>query len=249
MEAHPMRDLLGTLYSQYFVSYLKYNTTTESQIFALSFLFWGAYLTENKELLEIYYHKLSKLKVTEEIHVIPAGFKSGIDLLYADIIKDEELFSKKFSEMKSLRNKMIKASQNSVCSFEYSVLEVLILTNRTKEIQYLLDHNTLQIDAESYFIPQERKQMHDEIWKILCAVAYYKLGDLERSKMYFEWVNLNLIDIGWEKYYSILYYSLQSELDKEFSQNKGIKTLNKLIVETDFTQLKNIFNKEKSSVK
>ncbi len=205
LEHHPMRDLLGTVYSQYFLSYLKYNSNSEAKIFAYGFLFHTAFLQENLELMELYYSKIKEIELVEDIHVIVKGLKFGVQLLYTDFINNDRLFKKTFTEMKKVRENCISASQKSVCSFEYTVLESLIFTNRLKEIKFLLKNNTIQIESDEMCVPQSRKQSHDEVWKIICAISYQKLGDLEKCMSYLNKVNLDNLGIGWKNYYSILY--------------------------------------------
>ncbi|WP_395091300.1 hypothetical protein ACF3NR_09450 [Vaginella massiliensis] len=48
-----MRDMLGSIYTHYFETYLKYNRSNEARLFAYSFLNMGAFLTENSELMEM----------------------------------------------------------------------------------------------------------------------------------------------------------------------------------------------------
>lgn len=243
MENHPMRDMIGTVYSQYFLSYLKFNQTNEAKIFAYGFLFHSAFLLENTELMELCYRKVAETDLSEEVYVIPAGLKFGVQLLYADFIEDEDLFRKYFNEMKETRIEYIKASEKSVCSFEYTVLESLIFTERTEEIKFLLENNTPHKVKDYSYIPEDRKQTHDEVWKILCAAAFQKIGDLEKSNAYLKKVNLKNLGIGWKKYYTMFYYFTQIELAEADKREEIILKLQKLIDETHFfyfeTQLHN----------
>jgi hypothetical protein len=206
LEHYPIRDMLGTVYSQYFLAYLKYNKSDEAKIFAYGFLFKSAFLQENDELVHLYFNKIKDIELSTDIFVVPAGLKFGVQLLYADYIKDDVYFDFLFSEMKKWRKKYIPKSEKSACSFEYSVLELLIFTDRTKEIQFLIDNNTEQIYPDRHFVSEERKQTHREVWKILCAAAYQKIGNKTKCLEYLKSINLNNLGIGWEKYYSILYY-------------------------------------------
>lgn len=238
LEHHPMRDLLGTVYTQYFLSYLKYNTNEEAKIFAYGFLFTSAFLTKNDELMSLFYLKLENTKLSDEVFVIPAGLKFGIMLLYADYTKNENLFNKTFLQMKKARKKYILASEKSVCSFEYSVLELLIFTDRKKEVLFLIENNTKQINSDNHYVPFERKQTHDEVWKILCAYAYQKLQDKEKTDAILKNVNLDKLGIGWKKYYSILYYF--TKINHENTSNPSdFETLNNLISETHFLYFQN----------
>ena len=216
LEHYPIRDMLGTVYSQYFLAYLKYNKSDEAKIFAYGFLFKSAFLQENDELVHLYFNKIKDIELSTDIFVVPAGLKFGVQLLYADYIKDDVYFDFLFSEMKKWRKKYIPKSEKSACSFEYSVLELLIFTDRTKEIQFLIDNNTEQIYPDRHFVSEERKQTHREVWKILCAAAYQKIGNKTKCLEYLKSINLNNLGIGWEKYYSILYY-LTCVQNTEFS--------------------------------
>lgn len=242
-----MRDLLGTVYIQYFSAYLKYKHDNEAKIFAYGFLFHGAFLLQNTELMELYYTKVRDTELTEGIHVVPAGLKYGVLLLYADFIGNAQLFRKSFNEMKKMRIKYIPASQKSVCSFEYSVLELLIFTNRVKEIKFLMDHHTPQTESDDPSIPTDRKQTHDEVWKNLCLLSHQKLGNTEDVEYYIHTIHLENLGIGWKKYYSILYYLalLQFSVD-EHEQNNIRKKLVNLVEETHFTYFEEILEKEVS---
>ena len=235
MENHPMRDMLGTVYSQYFLSYLKFNQTNEAKIFAYGFLFQSAFLLENDELLELVHSKVSETELTPDVHVIPAGLKFGVMLLYADYTGDEASFTKTFEMMKIFRAKYIPASRESVCSFEYTVLESLIFTGRTEEMRFLLENNTFYTSSKPSSIPPERKRTHDEVWNILCAFAYNKIGDVAAARKYLTCVNLDNLGFGWKKYYSIIFYLVQLELSDPKDRHKILIKLRQLVEETRFS--------------
>ncbi|QNS41241.1 hypothetical protein H0S70_13070 [Chryseobacterium manosquense] len=235
MENHPLRDLLGSVYAQYFSAYLKYNMSNEAKIFAYGFLFQSSFLLQNTELMELYYKKVKETELSDEVHVIPAGLKYGVQLLYADFTGNENLYRKYFAEMKKARLLYRKASEKSVCSFESTVLESLIFTNRTKEMKFLIENNTFQLNNDEDYIPSQRKETHDEVWKILCAVAYHKMGEKNSTEHFLNQINLKNLGTGWEKYYSLLYYSVyfhSAQLDQKV---ECISQLKKLIDETYFS--------------
>lgn len=235
MENHPMRDMLGTVYSQYFLCYLKFNTSNEAKIFAYGFLFKSAFLQGNEELMKVFYRQIAETELTPDVFVIPAGLKYGTMLLYADLVGDEALFAQAFTEMKEVRERYIPASSASVCSFEYTVLESLIFTDRKSEIQFLLENNTRQQLQQQKFIPADRKATHDEVWKILCAVGFHKVGDTARSQKYLEFINLENLGFGWRKYYSLIYYFFLAEISEARAQNKLCTKLRELVDETHFS--------------
>ena len=235
LENHPMRDMLGTVYSQYFSAYLKFSTGNEAKIFAYGFLFKSAFLLQNKELMELYIKKVRETEISDDMHVIPAGLKYGVQLLYADFTGNEFLFRKCFAEMKKVRLDFIKASERSVCSFEYTVLESLIFTNRTKEMKFLMENNTFQKEDDPIFIPVQRKKTHEEVWKILCATACQKLGDHKNAELYLNRVNLENLEIGWEKYYSMMYYFVRLKSPDKRLLTSLISKLKILINDTYFS--------------
>ena len=234
MEHHPMRDMLGSVYTQYFLAYLKFNTSSEAKIFAYGFLFKSAFLQQNLELLELYYKKVKEVELTKEIHVIPVALKYGTILLYANFTKNEYLFRKTFKEMITSREAYISASQKSVCSFEYTVLESLIFTNRKKEIRFLLENHVSQTEDDQYFVPQDRKNTHEEVWKILQAVSFQKLGHEAESKRLLNSIDLDKLGIGWKNYYSIFYKFLELDFSEGRKKEKCITDLQKLIDKTYF---------------
>lgn len=242
MEHHPLRDMIGTVYSQYFSAYLKFNTGNEAKIFAYGFLFQSAFLLENAELMELYYNKVKVTDLDTEVNVIPAGLKFGVQLLYADFIGNEFLFQKCFAEMKRMRLHYIAASEKSVCSFEYTVLESLIFTKRTREMKFLIENNTFQKKSDEDFIPFQRMRTHYEVWKILCAAAYQKMGDKERTAHYLNKVDPNRLEIGWIKYYSIIYYFIQLKTENCNQQGTIISKLKTLIDETYFSYFQTVLD-------
>jgi len=250
LEHYPIRDMLGTVYSQYFLAYLKYNKSDEAKIFAYGFLFKAAFLQENDELIHMYYHKVNEIKAGIDIFVVPAGLKFGVQLLYADYIKDEALFKKNFSEMKKWRKKYIPKSEKSACSFEYSVLELLIFTDRAKEMQFLIDNNTEQIHPDRHFVSEERRQTHHEVWKILCAAAYQKMDNKTKCLEYLKSIDLNNLGIGWNKYYSIMYYLTCIQMPEFVIADDAYTKLIALIDETYFsyyhTALQDVFKNDKT---
>lgn len=252
MEHHPLRDLMATVYSQYFLEYLKYNTNNQARIFAYGFLFKSAFLAQNEELMDLYYKKVQETELTEDFHVIPAGLKYGVQLLYADFTGNEYLFRKYFAEMKKVRLEYVNASEKSVCSFEYTVLESLIFTNRTSEMKFLIDNNTFQKYDDLIFIPSQRKQTHEEAWKILCATYYQKINNQQKADHYFDMVNLENLENGWRKYYSILYYFFQLKASENDHRKETILKIKALINETYFSyydQLLSDFLEHEDSVR
>ena len=247
MENHPLRDLLGSVYVQYFSAYLKYNTSNEAKIFAYGFLFQSSFLLQNTESMDLYYNKVKETELTENVHVIPAGLKFGVQLLYADFTGNENLFKRYFAEMKKARLRYRTASEKSVCSFESTVLESLIFTNRSQEMKFLIENNTFQINNDEDYIPSKRKETHDEVWKILCAVAYQKMGDKKNTELFLNQINLKNLGTGWKKYYSLLYYSVyfhSAQLDQKIECFSKLKIL---IGETYFCYYQNYliaFSKE-----
>lgn len=239
MENHPLRDLLGSVYAQYFSAYLKYNTSNEAKIFAYGFLFQSSFLLQNMELMDLYYKKVKETELSDDVHVIPAGLKFGVQLLYADFTGNDKLFKKYFAEMKKIRLLYQKASEKSVCSFESTVLESLIFTNRTNEMKFLIENNTFQIISDEDYIPSKRKETHDEVWRILCASAYQKMGKNEKTKFFLNQIDLKNLGTGWKKYYSLLYYSVyfhSADLDQKIECISKLKTL---IEETYFSYYEN----------
>jgi len=250
LEHYPIRDMLGTVYSQYFLAYLKYNKNDEAKIFAYGFLFKSAFLQENEELIHLYFNKIKEIDLYSDVFVVPAGLKYGVQLLYADYVKDDAYFKIVFSEMKKWRKKYIQKSEKSACSFEYSVLELLIFTNRVTEIQFLIDNNTEQIFPDRHFVSEERKQTHREVWKILCAAGYQKIGNKDKCLHYLKQIDLTNLGIGWNKYYSILYYLICLQNPEFNSEVDSYTKLLSLIDETYFyyyhTSIQEIFKNDKS---
>jgi hypothetical protein len=234
MEHHPMRDLAGTVYSQYFQEYLKHETSNEAKIFAYGFLYMGAFLTQNKDFMEIYHHKIVETELTPEVYVLPAGRKFGVQLLHSWIKKDENTFSKIYVEMLKARDSYKEVSQKSVCSFEYAVLEHLVFTDKTEIMQFLIENNTSQLFSDKPFVRQDRKENHEECWKIMCSIAYFKMKNYELSEQYLNTVNLKKLLVGWKKYYAILYYFVKFEF-AEIEEKSLIKNkISQLIGETHF---------------
>lgn len=247
MENHPMRDSLGSIYSQYFLAYLKYNQSNEAKIFAYGFLFQDAFLSQNHELMALYYQKVTETPLTNDIHVIPAGMKFGVELLYADLSQNEELFAQKFEEMKRARLQYIPASARSVCSFEYSVLELLIFTNRTKELKFLVKNQTPQSEQDVAYVPADRKQTHEEVWKILCAVVFLKTNQIDELRSTLDTINLENIGFGWKKYYSVIYYFVLLSIGNKADENAIISELAWLLERTQFPYFENALKNHLSS--
>ncbi len=235
LEHHPMRDMAATVYTQYFHEYLKYNDDNEAKLFAYGFLFMGAFLSENTALMELYFQKVFETELTEEVYVLPAGRKYGVILLYADYIGNEKLFMQTWAEMLTARERYVDASRHSVCSFEYTVLEHLIYTDRTEEMDFLITHNTEQQYRDRKFVPQERKQSHDTAWQILCASAACRKNEKETCRQLLATVQLDRLDFGWRKYYEILYLFLTIHCTEPAEPEKLFKQLQLLIRDTHFS--------------
>ena len=247
IEHHPMRDLAGTVYAQYFHDYLKYEHANEAKLFAYGFLYMSAFLTENPEFMEIYSQKISETELTSEVYVLPAARKFGVPLLQSWLKKEEQNFIEIYNEMLAAREIYKKSSENSVCSFEYTVLEHLIFTDKTEEMRFLIEHNTFQVHNDREFIPQDRKENHDICWNIMCAVAYLKMEEYTECEKYLAKVHLDQLSLGWKKYYSILFYFVKYEF-ANFEEKVIIENeLRRLIEDTHMVyfaeKLKNLVRK------
>lgn len=197
--------------------------------------------------MDLYYNKVKETELTENVHVIPAGLKFGVQLLYADFTGNENLFKRYFAEMKKARLRYRTASEKSVCSFESTVLESLIFTNRSQEMKFLIENNTFQVNNDEDYIPSKRKETHDEVWKILCAVAYQKMGDKKNTERFLNQINLKNLGTGWKKYYSLLYYSVYFHSAQQDQKIECFSKLKILIGETYFCYYQNYliaFSKE-----
>ena len=235
MEHHPMRDLAGTVYLQYFQEYLKYEETNEARLFAYGFLYMGSFLTQNNEFRNIYFNKIEETPLTTDVYILPAGRKFGVLLLEAWLRKDEIKFNKIWNEMLFVRQRYIEFSERSVCSFEYAVLEHIIFTDKTEEMLFLIENNTFQVHSDRKFITQHRKENHDTCWNIMCAMAYIKAKKQAKSKSYLNKVSLDKLALGWKKYYSIMYYFVYYNFADREEKSKIIDELTELIEETHFT--------------
>ena len=247
IEHHPMRDLAGTVYAQYFHDYLKYEHANEAKLFAYGFLYMSAFLTENGEFMEIYAQKIRETELTSEVYVLPAARKFGVALLQSWLKNKERDFKEIYDQMLIARETYKESSEKSVCSFEYAVLEHLIFTDKTEEMRFLIENNTFQIHHDREFIPQDRKENHEVCWNIMCAVAYLKMEDYAECEKYLDKVHLEKLSLGWKKYYSILFYFVKYEFanfeEKLVIENK----LSGLIEDTHMVyfskQLKSLVNK------
>lgn len=235
MEHHPMRDLAGTVYLQYFQEYLKYEETNEARLFAYGFLYMGSFLTQNNEFRNIYFNKIEETPLTTDVYILPAGRKFGVLLLEAWLRKDEIKFNNIWNEMLFVRQRYIEFSERSVCSFEYAVLEHIIFTDKTEEMLFLIENNTFQVHSDRKFITQHRKENHDTCWNIMCAMAYIKAKKQAKSKSYLNKVSLDKLALGWKKYYSIMYYFVYYNFADREEKSKIINELTELIEETHFT--------------
>lgn len=235
MEHHPLRDLAGTVYVQYFQDYLKFEQSNEAKLFAFGFLYMGAFLTDNKEFKFLYSERIKNIELTSEVYVLPAGRKFGVLLLESWSKKDKKDFKKIYNQMLIARENYTHISEKSVCSFEYAVLEHLIFTDETEEMRFLIENNTFQKYNDREFVPQDRKENHDVCWNIMCAVAYLKMKEHSKCEQYLNKVILENLSLGWKKYYSILFYFVKYEFANDKERITIKNTLEKLIDETHFT--------------
>lgn len=244
MEHHPMRDMACSMYSQYFLEYLKYNNGHEARLFAYGFLFMGAFLSDNQTLQASYFQQILQTELVKEVYVLPAGRKFGVILLYADLTKNEILFQKTWKEMLKVRKDYIDASMHSVCSFEYTVLEHLIFTDRIDEMLFLVDNNIVQKFDDKSFVPTDREKSHREVWKILEAVVYQKLHKFSEVNKIVRRINLSLLNFGWQKYYTLIYFLCLSKIEgrkKKKMIEKGLelsRELHMTYFEREFLKLK-----------
>ena len=97
-----------------------------------------------------------------------------------------------------------------------------------------IENNTSQLFSDKPFVRQDRKENHEECWKIMCSIAYFKMKNYELSEQYLNTVNLKKLLVGWKKYYAILYYFVKFEF-AEIEEKSLIKNkISQLIGETHF---------------
>ncbi|WP_234111221.1 hypothetical protein [Chryseobacterium sp. R2A-55] len=244
IEEHPMRDMIAGAYVQYFQDYLKFHRNNEAKIFAYSFMFMGAFLSENPEFMELYHRKIAETEVTEEVSMVFAGRKFGVQLLYSWLKGDDKMFQEVYAEMLVSRRLYLPGSIHSVFSFENVILEYLIFTDKTAEIKWLIENNTEQKIPDCSILPEERLLSHAESLKILCAVAYFKIGDRENSLQYLNDVVLDNLYCGCTKYFSILYYFVKYDFVGKEEKTKIKENLKNLIEETHFSFYNNWMKKK-----
>ncbi|WP_304344296.1 hypothetical protein [Chryseobacterium koreense] len=244
IEEHPMRDMLAGAYVQYFQDYLKFNQSNESKIFAYSFMFLGAFLSENSEFMEIYHRKIEETGLTADVLMVFAGRKFGVQLMYSWLNGDEEKFQDVYEEMLATRSVYQTQSIHSTCSFEHVILDHLIFTDKTAEMKWLIENKTEQEITDRSILPEDRLQSHRECWKILCAVAYHKMGEKENSLQYLNEVALENLSYGCTKYYSILYYFVKYDLVGKDEKVRIKEHLEDLIEETRFSFYNNWLKKK-----
>lgn len=235
MEHHPMRDLVCTVYAQYFHEYLKFSPTNQAKIFAYGFLFMGAFLSDNEELIDLYFQKINQTELTEDVYLLPAGRKFGVAMMYAAHTKNDNLFAETFYEMLKAKETYRSASEKSVCSFEYSVLEHLIFTDKFQEMKFLIENNTTQKFNDKEFVPQDRKENHDTVWNIMCGYAFSKMGNAVQAAAYLNKVDLEKLSVGWECYYSIIYHLAKFNIADDHEKDALISEIKKLVDKTHFT--------------
>lgn len=140
-----------------------------------------------------------------------------------------------------MRKNYITAAEHSFCSFEYTLLEHLIFTERLSEIRFLLENSIPQKYLDKNPVPQDRKVSHQEVWKILQARAWQILGENQKTEEFLKAVSLGKIDFGWQKYYSIIYYLTLMNL-KNKERNKFSKKIISMAQELNMTYFERIIS-------
>ncbi|UOH78397.1 hypothetical protein MT996_02755 [Ornithobacterium rhinotracheale] len=236
IENHPLRDLICTGYAMYFQEYLKYKYTLESRLFAYGFLFIGAFLSENRPFIDIYYQQMENTPITyppNGVFHLPAARKFGVPLLHAWLYRDEKRFREKFNEMLKVRPMYEYSSKYHAFSFDQEIVEHLALTDRFEEMRYIVDTTLAQVNPDT--TASSRQTSQHETWKILKAYVYLNTGEKTLAENYFKAVNLSLINPGWQKYYTILYHFVGYYFCSSRQKKETIKKIEELINETHFT--------------
>ncbi|MRJ10595.1 hypothetical protein EDL98_05795 [Ornithobacterium rhinotracheale] len=236
IENHPLRDLICTGYAMYFQEYLKYKYTLESRLFAYGFLFIGAFLSENRPFIDIYYQQMENTPITyppNGVFHLPAARKFGVPLLHAWLYRDEKRFREKFNEMLKVRPMYEYSSKYHAFSFDQEIVEHLALTDRFEEMRYIVDTTLAQVNPDT--TASSRQTSQHETWKILKAYVCLNTGEKTLAENYFKAVNLSLINPGWQKYYTILYHFVGYYFCSSRQKKETIKKIEELINETHFT--------------
>ncbi|AFL97934.1 hypothetical protein Ornrh_1784 [Ornithobacterium rhinotracheale DSM 15997] len=236
IENHPLRDLVCTGYAMYFQEYLKYKYTNESRLYAYGFLFVGAFLSENKPYIDIYHEQVEKTPLIyppNGVFHLPAARKFGVSLLHAWLNQDEKRFHEKFNEMLSVRPLYEYSSKYHAFSFDQEMIEHLVLTDRFHEMRMIIDTTVPQVNPD--VTSSSRQTSHQETWKILKAYVYLNTGERKLAENYYKAVNLSLINPGWQKYYTILYYFVKYHFSSIRKKKEVLKKIEELIDITHFT--------------
>lgn len=228
LEYHPLRDFICTDYKKFFIEYQKYKSNNEALLFTHGFLGIGDYLSENFEEFEKRYQLISRITLNSDIHHVPAARKFGLPILYAFYTKDEVLYHSIVEKMLAVRPNYFESAKWAICSFDYIILDHLMLTDK-----YELFGNILQTRVQQEkddVTPEVRQNYHREVWKLFKAFSEHHTGNRARAEELLESFDIEKINFGWKMYYELQYLSLYQNYITNHTQLKEIKNRIKMLI-------------------
>lgn len=230
-------DELATYYGQGIMYYLAAGKNNRHQVFGYSVLCMRAWLMNNDSELEACYQKLESFKTDTDLSNDIASRVFSARLFYANIknqptgtiIKSAKEY---YSKIES------NYTNNSPPVFEQIFSFSLILTGHFPEALYYLNRGFLQYSK--YKVNSWYKFIYNEDWFYIgmgIIHAYY--GEIEVGKAYYHKINISKSSVLSKRTGAAFLQILKSLLSVH--DKNGVKYFNRLIKDTSFYRLKNLY--------
>ncbi|GAB1463781.1 hypothetical protein [Pedobacter sp.] len=239
-ENRPLRDCLNKSFKHALPIYLNSKgNTNEAKLFTYGMLFWSAFLTENRNDINLYFKLIEEMPLTNDIYNIPAARKFGVQLMYYHLTNNETEFIKWFEKTLDIRQENIHLTNFdwNFMNFDFVIIEHLLLIGKYDCCQEVWQLH--QQDKQKYQRVKQEVQSFDQ-YRILidafCHKGYYK------PVMQFD---ANATRLGERKFYTLLFiiYQLNHAQQKaHLKRQKLTKQLNNLITDTGYTWFYKLVN-------
>ncbi len=216
-EHFPDYDNLVSYQFKGYIEYLKHKKTPEAQIFGNCLLFFRAFLTLDKPLMENYYHQLMEIEIPDDIHPMPLGRYYQCLILFQYFVENKSI-DKTLKHIYSIEKRLPRMGLHfkNFPGFHYFIADALVLSGYYKDALKIIE-----LATKNYSIYREF------VWKgyyrqfqLMMAEAYFHLKNKKKAVLLLKKINPNTFYFISRKYYTTRQNLLLIQLSEENSNLK-----------------------------
>lgn len=211
-EHFPDYDNLVSYQYKGYIEYLKHKKTPEAQIFGNCLLFFRAFLTLDKPLMENYYHQLMEIEIPDNIHPMPLGRYYQCLILFQHFVEKKSI-DKTLKHIYSIEKRLPRMGLHfkNFPGFHYFIADALVLSGYYKDALKIIE-----LATKNYSIYREF------VWKgyyrqfqLMMAEAYFHLKNKKKAVLLLKKIKPHTFYFISRKYYTTRQNLLRIQLGEE----------------------------------